>query len=393
MIAVIADDFTGAAEIGGIGLRYGLNVVIETEDIQHHNADLLIIATDTRSLPANEAAETIKRITEKLLKLKPQFIYKKIDSALRGNIVRELEAQMEVCGHQRAIVIAANPNFNRLIQNGTYTIDGVPLNQTGFAYDPEFPVHSSRVLEVLNAGTGVQMTNLKATDSFPEKGIIVGDVANMDDLEKWALRLDKCSVFAGASGFFNVLLSSGMVFESKESPIFHIPFGDKALYVFGSTFPKDMDLIHRLEANDYYFSNMPEEIYYNPNPDPKYLKKWVNDIVSGIHKHQRVIALIDYTPSDEPQIAQRIKKTIGSLVQGVLAEVEINELLVEGGGTTSVVLNCLDVKKLIPVQELETGVIRMKIEGDVNFCLTTKPGSYFWPDSVWGMESEKKTAG
>jgi len=31
MIAVIADDFTGAAEIGGVGLRYGLQVLIETE--------------------------------------------------------------------------------------------------------------------------------------------------------------------------------------------------------------------------------------------------------------------------------------------------------------------------------------------------------------------------
>ena len=94
MIAVIADDFTGAAEIGGIGLRYGLNVVIETEDIQSHNADLLIIATDTRSLSAKEASEHIFQITKELQKLKPQFIFKKIDSALRGNIAEELLAEI-----------------------------------------------------------------------------------------------------------------------------------------------------------------------------------------------------------------------------------------------------------------------------------------------------------
>jgi hypothetical protein len=35
MIAVIADDFTGAAEICGIGLRHGLNVILETEAIKH----------------------------------------------------------------------------------------------------------------------------------------------------------------------------------------------------------------------------------------------------------------------------------------------------------------------------------------------------------------------
>jgi uncharacterized protein YgbK (DUF1537 family) len=86
MIAVIADDFTGAAEIGGIGLRHGLNVIIETEPIRNRSADLIIIANDTRSLRADEASGQIAQITEHLMQLKPGFIFKKIDSVLRGNI-------------------------------------------------------------------------------------------------------------------------------------------------------------------------------------------------------------------------------------------------------------------------------------------------------------------
>ena len=50
MIVVIADDFTGAAEIAGLGLRYGLNVVIKLELTTDINTDLLIIATDSRSM-------------------------------------------------------------------------------------------------------------------------------------------------------------------------------------------------------------------------------------------------------------------------------------------------------------------------------------------------------
>ena len=56
MIAVIADDFTGAAEIGGVGLRYGLRVVIETSVQQQAEADLHIIATNSRSLNPDEAS-------------------------------------------------------------------------------------------------------------------------------------------------------------------------------------------------------------------------------------------------------------------------------------------------------------------------------------------------
>ena len=81
MIAVIADDFTGAAEIGGIGLRHGLDVVIETEPIQNGNTDLLVIATDNRSLPKDEAALKIEYITAELMKLKPDIIYKKIEAS------------------------------------------------------------------------------------------------------------------------------------------------------------------------------------------------------------------------------------------------------------------------------------------------------------------------
>ena len=56
MIAVIADDFTGAAEIGGIGIRHGLDVVIETEDISQTTADLVVFATNSRSLEAEKAS-------------------------------------------------------------------------------------------------------------------------------------------------------------------------------------------------------------------------------------------------------------------------------------------------------------------------------------------------
>ena len=53
MLAVIADDLTGAAEIGGIGLSYGLKVEISSKVNPSTEADLLVIATDTRSKNGN----------------------------------------------------------------------------------------------------------------------------------------------------------------------------------------------------------------------------------------------------------------------------------------------------------------------------------------------------
>ncbi|HEY4787205.1 MAG TPA: four-carbon acid sugar kinase family protein, partial [Bacteroidales bacterium] len=264
MIAVIADDFTGAAEIGGIGLRYGLNVVIETEDIQDHNADLLIIATDTRSLPASDAMKHIYRITKGLQKLEPEFIFKKIDSVLRGNITDELIAQMEASGQNKAIVIAANPVFNRIIRDGIYYIDDVPLHETFFSTDPEFPVISSSVLDIVGKDSRINIESLKPGNLLPEKGLIIGDAVNIQDLEKWASFQNTDTLFAGAAGFFEAVLLKQFKIAAPHS-LNPLPFGEKTLYVLGSTYPKDIDFLKKLEENGHFLVNMPEEIFYNKN--------------------------------------------------------------------------------------------------------------------------------
>src|SRR5579871_4890122 len=109
MIAVIADDITGAAELGGIGLRHGLNTELRTVVDDHSKADLLVIATDTRSKPEEEAVAEMVRLTRQLKELGPTFIYKKADSVLRGHVMAELEAQLKVLSYQRALLIPANP--------------------------------------------------------------------------------------------------------------------------------------------------------------------------------------------------------------------------------------------------------------------------------------------
>ncbi|MDP4186453.1 MAG: four-carbon acid sugar kinase family protein [Bacteroidota bacterium] len=385
MIAVIADDFTGAAEIGGIGLRHGLKVVIETENIRRCNTDLLVIATNTRSLHAKEASVYTENITKQLLKLNPAFIYKKIDSVLRGNIIGELAAMMYASQKKRAIVVAANPVFNRVIRDGIFFIDNIPLKETCFSTDPEYPIHSSSVLEILGKNSSVK--NCRFNELLPEEGIIIGDVENDNDLKHWAVHIDAQTLPAGASGFFDALIRKHEVMPSCNISKL-LPFGEKALYVLGSTYPKDTDFLKKLEENDHYLSNIPEEIYCNKNYDPKYLEAWANDIVHAIENHKKVIASIFHDSINEPDIAIRISETIGILIKKVTEKTNLNELLLEGGRTTSVVLKHLKINRLIPIQELDTGVIRMKIEGKSNFCVTTKPGSYFWPESILSQLTE-----
>ena len=89
MIVVIADDFTGAAELAGLGLRHGLTVELDIEGVWSTGADLLVVATDTRSKILAEALQELQTLSAKITEQKPLWIYKKIDSVLRGHIIEE----------------------------------------------------------------------------------------------------------------------------------------------------------------------------------------------------------------------------------------------------------------------------------------------------------------
>ena len=381
MIAVIADDFTGAAEIGGIGLRHGLKVVIETEPLNGHDADLLVIATDTRSLSPEEASSQIDYITKALLKLNPELIYKKIDSVLRGNITDELMAQMNASGKKRTVIIAANPVFNRIIKDGEYYINNIPLHRTSFSNDPQLKISSSNVIQIINKDQKFPVYNLKCMDNLPENGFIMGDVTSIKDLENWSDCFDNQTLLAGASGFFNAILNKR---NNKILPKEEIgkQFADNSLFVLGSTYPKEVYFYKRMIEAGYYLSNIPKEFLEKTDDHEDLIQLWARDIIDGLEKYKRVVVYINHPVKIKNEIAVHLKYIMGKLVKIVLDKVKVRDLLIEGGSTTYTILNELKIFKLFPEKEIDTGVIRMKRDEKWGFQLTTKPGSYKWPEKI-----------
>lgn len=384
-IVVIADDFTGAAEVGGIGLRHGLNVVIETKPVGNPEADLIIIATDTRSMGKEEAAKFVSELTKKIVDQNPRFLYKKIDSVLRGNVSEELIAQMKVMQKVISVIIPANPVFKRVIKSGKYFIDEIPLNETCFSKDSQYPIKSADVISIMSNSENYPVISLKHDSTLPEKGLIIGDVENVGDLAKWAAKVNDTILFSGAAGFFESILLE-LQFHNKTISTPFIPFGSNALFVLGSSYPKDAQVLSTMIKNGHFFSNMPVEIYSQENYPDFYLEKWIYEVSAAIKNHNKVIIASMHNNSNEDGISFRIKKIIAELVKEVNKRIKIDELLIEGGSTTSEILKELNITKLIPIRELDAGVIRMCVEGR-DLCITTKPGSYQWPKNVW-LQSE-----
>ncbi len=145
MIGVIADDLTGAAELAGVGLRYGLSAEVVSAPETGGDAELVCVDTDSRSCPPEDAGCRAAEAAGKLRASRAEWIYKKVDSVLRGHIVAELEAIMAQFRLNRALLLPANPVLGRIIRDGQYLIGGKPIHETDFRFDPEYPRSASSV--------------------------------------------------------------------------------------------------------------------------------------------------------------------------------------------------------------------------------------------------------
>lgn len=204
-LAIIADDFTGACDTGVQFRKQGLKtiVVVAIEDIGDviGEVDAIVVDTESRSDPPKLAYEKVRETTRALKNAGIKFLYKKIDSTLRGNIGSELDAAMDEVGAKMSIIAPAYPANGRVTVGGYQLVHGVPVARTEFANDPVNPVKESHVPSLVQSQTRRKVGYLdlyqvvKGVESLVDginsqreagKEIIVIDAAVQDDLRKIA---------------------------------------------------------------------------------------------------------------------------------------------------------------------------------------------------------------
>ncbi len=385
MIAVIADDFTGAAELAGLGLRYGLSVEIDSNGIEDSNAELLIIATDTRSMTSEKAYNEVKRITGELINSNVSWIYKKTDSVLRGHVLLELKAMLEVSNKEKVLLVPANPAYGRLIKNGIYYINDQPAHLTGFADDPEYALKTSNVLEIIGELNGLSTYLITSQDNYVTKGIAIAEASTIKDLDYWAEKVNQDIIPAGASGFFESLLKANG-FNQVHASNQEVKFGKNFLFICGSAFSQGRIAVEEAKMKGAKVCEMPDDVFYNRPPKEKHFKKWVNDTINAFKSNSKVIVEINQPVVKKPDFARRLRTEIAKLVEEVIAKVEVDELFIDGGATVYAISKQLRMSKFLPYQEIAPGVIRMKVDNKPNFHLTIKPGSYLWPEEIWKFD-------
>jgi len=154
MIALIADDLTGASDAGVQFARRGLvtRVLFDLADpAATRGVEALAVDTDSRALPPRAAYARVRQLADQLRSARPEHLYKKVDSTLRGNLGAEIDAVMDAFGLPLAIVAPAFPALGRTTRQSVHHLHGTPVHQTEIGRDPRAPVRESNVVRLLES--------------------------------------------------------------------------------------------------------------------------------------------------------------------------------------------------------------------------------------------------
>jgi uncharacterized protein YgbK (DUF1537 family) len=152
-VGIVADDLTGATTVGALLARVGVDAAVRfdpdfVDELGRHRA--VIVSTDSRSLPAQEAFERVRNATLELRGAGATLFSKRIDSTCRGGIGPEVEGMLSALGDDHiAVVVPAMPQSRRVVVDGYSLVDSVLLSRTAAAADVRTPVTESHLPTLL----------------------------------------------------------------------------------------------------------------------------------------------------------------------------------------------------------------------------------------------------
>lgn len=278
IVGIIADDLTGANDTALQFHLKGANTQIllsdEIEPLNVKGTQTWAIATESRNVEPEIAYEKVTKTAKMFAeKLNPDFVYKKIDSTIRGNIAPEVLAIISEFEFDASVIVPAFPAEMRTTVGGYHLLRGVPIERTEMARDPHSPILESHVPTLLKsqlapeyqdfvghielktvmkgAGPVLQRINELVNDG---KKLIVADAVSTVDVEQIALAIKKSEnkiLPTGTAAFAQALSEFWFTDLECEHIIKTFPRLPKFI-VSGSATQITANQIEKLENSDEY---------------------------------------------------------------------------------------------------------------------------------------------
>jgi uncharacterized protein YgbK (DUF1537 family) len=367
VIVVIADDLSGAAELANVAVETGLSADVQMRFDGRAGADVVCVDTETRSLAPARAVEIVSAVAAAVARTGVSHCFKKCDSVLRGHVAEEARAIARALGKSRVLLVPANPSRRRIIRNGEYFVDGVPLSESPVGRETEHRRWSSHVETLLGDARGIEHP----------------DIVSYDDVVRHARSVDAHTLPVGAADFFRAFLQNAHdVAAVPHAYPHHARVADGlSLFVCGSHTAWVMGRRDELAAAGIAVCTMPSALMA-PSAEQTALREWAHSAVGAVGERGAVALAIGDAHAARNIAPPSLVQRLADAVALVLAQGTFGYVYVEGGDTAAAVVATLQLEHFRAELSPGPGVGALRPVGGSAPLFLIKPGSYPWPAGV-----------
>jgi len=407
---IIADDLTGANDTGVQFATKGLHTEILLEGTpltSKLEAIVVVVDTNSRAIPADEAYRLIREVAEQAHRAGFQHFYKKLDSTLRGNIGTEIKAILDVGLHDFALVMPAFPKNGRTTVGGHHLLQGLPLSTTEIAHDPKSPVLETVLPELLRKQTTALVGHIGIAELSQGEDAITQTIrrylaegrtilscdAWLDEhfqlVAQAAMGVSNRILWAGSAGLAECL---PQLFGWNEKPQHQQP----TLVIAGSVSSVTRGQVGQLLADGYELVEVAVADYlpWQENQPLPCLKKALSllavgkrvVLASGYHIQaiERAQATGANLGMSTLEVSETVAQILGFMGAVILGQQEVTGVILTGGDTAVAVCRALGVTRIRVLEEVAPAIPLGKMEtaDGKSMWVITKAGAFGSPDAL-----------
>ncbi|GET05739.1 hypothetical protein SY212_07690 [Ligilactobacillus agilis] len=386
---IIADDFTGSNDTGVQLRKKGFPIDVLLFPTNKKLSNSIVLDTESRLLSSKDAYQKVKKMTKSVVENNEfRFIYKKIDSTLRGNIATEIKAVADVTHPDKIVIAPAFPKIGRTTLNGRHYLNKVPLLETEIVNDPLTPIWTDNLIELLQNDFKDNIA-LHPASNFDDKKwseytIHVFDIQNDNDLIHLTNILKEFQekiLFVGSAGLAEYL------FEKERLP---------TLSVVGSISEVSLEQMNFAESKGIYSVNVELNDLLNDSKIDKYSRIITNSlqqngdtILTVTRKRSDYTKTIELFNSlgilDKKEISRIIRESLAKITTSAMSKTPIAGLFLTGGDTAIEIINECNSTGCQIISEIEPGIVQSTLlGGDFDgMKIITKAGAFGKKDSLY----------
>ena len=398
-LGVIADDYTGATDLAGMLARLGLRAVQHLGvpiDRPERDADVVVIALKSRSIPAAEAVEQSLAAARWLLEQgAPRLFFKycsTFDSTVRGNIGPVAAALADLVDAESVVFAPSVPENGRTTYRSHLFVHDRLLSESPMRDHPINPMRDADLRRVLAAQSDEPVGAVHA--DVVERGaaavraaladasaagtrFVIADAISDEHLSTLGAALADARLTTGAAGLALGIGRSALTQRPTAADDFRVPAGPAAVLSGSCSAATRRQVARHRRAHP----SFELDVRALAGGDAA-----IDEAIAFLHAHAGDRPLV-YSSSD-PDVVAGIQADLGVDASAALVErafgriaaaavdAGIRQLVVAGGETSGAVVNGLGVRSLAIGPEVDPGVPWTASGGDTPVALLLKSGNF-----------------